>query len=146
MNWSFRTKLIVAFLLFSLVPALVLTFVMFGATEQLKDRAARTIWRNAISPARALSNSILLTGAKPPLECGPHLWPPHTAGVRDSRAVATPARDADTDAGRHGSFLGHPPGATPRGDREQQVMEHGVAVRATPCRPRKSGAPQNHAG
>ena len=38
MRWSFRTQLILAFLLFSLVPTLLMTLVMFEATEQLKDR------------------------------------------------------------------------------------------------------------
>ncbi len=59
MNWSFRTKLILALLLFSLVPTLIMTFVMYGATGQLKDRAARVIYRNALGVARALSDSSL---------------------------------------------------------------------------------------
>ena len=59
MNWSFRTKLILALLLFSLVPTLIMTFVMFGATGQLKDRAARVIYRNAVGISRALTDSTL---------------------------------------------------------------------------------------
>ena len=59
MNWSFRTKLILALLLFSLVPTLIMTFVMFGATGQLKDRAARVIYRNALGVSRALTDSTL---------------------------------------------------------------------------------------
>ena len=49
MSWSFRTKLILAFLLFSLVPTLLMTLVTFEATEQVKDRAARVIYRSALS-------------------------------------------------------------------------------------------------
>ncbi len=67
MNWSFRTKLILAFLLFSLVPTLVLTFVMFNATEQLKSRAGMVVYRNSLSAARALDNSSIVLDAKPPL-------------------------------------------------------------------------------
>lgn len=59
MNWSFRTKLILALLLFSLVPTFIMTFVMFGATGQLKDRAARVIYRNALGVSRALTDSTL---------------------------------------------------------------------------------------
>jgi methyl-accepting chemotaxis protein len=59
MRWSFRTKLIVAFLLFSLVPTLLMTYVTYQATEQVKDKAARVVFRNALSAARALSPSIL---------------------------------------------------------------------------------------
>src|SRR5947209_6971456 len=59
MRWSFRAKLILAFLLFSLIPTLLMTLVTFEATEQLKDRAARVIFRNAISAARALTPSVL---------------------------------------------------------------------------------------
>ena len=43
MKWSFRSKLILAFLLFSLVPTLLMTLVTFEATEQLKDRVGRVI-------------------------------------------------------------------------------------------------------
>jgi methyl-accepting chemotaxis protein len=67
MNWSFRSKLILALLLFSLVPTLIMSFVMYGATEQLKDRAARVIYRNALGTARALDNSSLTVASKPPL-------------------------------------------------------------------------------
>ena len=59
MRWSFRTQLILAFLTFSIVPTLVMTLVTFEATEQLKDRAARVIYRNAVGAARALENSPL---------------------------------------------------------------------------------------
>jgi len=57
MRWSFRTQLILAFLMFSLVPTLVMTLVTFEATEQLKDRAARVVYRNALAGARALDSS-----------------------------------------------------------------------------------------
>src|SRR5262249_6619173 len=69
MKWSFQTKLIVAFLLFSLVPTLILTVVMFDATEQLKDKAGMVLYRNALSPARGLGNSALLDlkDLKPPV-------------------------------------------------------------------------------
>jgi methyl-accepting chemotaxis protein len=59
MKWSFRTKLIVAFLAFSLVPTLVMTYVTYRATEEVKDRAARVIFRNARSAARGFTNSVL---------------------------------------------------------------------------------------
>ena len=59
MKWSFRHKLILAFLVFSLVPTALMTVVMFEATEQLKDRQARVVYRNALSGARGLSQTVL---------------------------------------------------------------------------------------
>ncbi len=56
MRWSFRTKLIVAFLLFSLVPTLIMMFVTFEASGQLEDRAASVISRNAAAAARSLDS------------------------------------------------------------------------------------------
>ena len=67
MNLTFRAKLIAAFLLFSMIPTLILSLVMFGATNQLKDRAARIIYRNALAAAGALDNSALLPDAQPPV-------------------------------------------------------------------------------
>lgn len=66
MKWSFRTKLIVAFLAFSLIPTLIMTYVTFQATEQIKDRAARVIYRNTVSATRALSPSPFETDRKDP--------------------------------------------------------------------------------
>ena len=42
MNWSFRSKLILALLLFSLVPTLIMSFVMYG----LSDLPIATGWRS----------------------------------------------------------------------------------------------------
>jgi len=68
MKWSFRHKLILAFLIFSLVPTALMTAVMFEATGQLKDRQARVVYRNALAAARALSPSSLAPpGEKPPV-------------------------------------------------------------------------------
>ena len=64
MKWSFRHKLILAFLLFSLVPTVLMTLVMFEATGQLKDRQARVVYRNALSAARALSPSALAASSE----------------------------------------------------------------------------------
>jgi methyl-accepting chemotaxis protein len=70
MNWSFRTKLVLALLLFSLVPTLIMTFVMFGATGQLEDRAARVIYRNALGVSRALTDSTLNPAPQVPIVKG----------------------------------------------------------------------------
>jgi methyl-accepting chemotaxis protein len=59
MNWSFRTKLVLALLLFSIVPASVLALVTWEATNQVKDKAARVLYRTALSAARALDRSTL---------------------------------------------------------------------------------------
>ena len=40
MKWTFRSKLMTAFLLFGLVPTLIMTFVTNQATDQLTDAAA----------------------------------------------------------------------------------------------------------
>ena len=55
MRWSFRNKLMLAFLLFSLVPSLILTVVSSQATDLLKDRAARLVYR-ARRPRKALTD------------------------------------------------------------------------------------------
>ena len=47
MSWNFRTRLMLAFLLFGLVPILILALVTLDATNQLKDRAARVVHRGA---------------------------------------------------------------------------------------------------
>ena len=69
MTWSFRHKLILAFFLFGIVPTALMTAVLFSATEQLKDRQARVIYRNTLAASRALENSVLeeARGVKPPL-------------------------------------------------------------------------------
>ncbi|MBX6312524.1 MAG: HAMP domain-containing protein [Isosphaeraceae bacterium] len=69
MRWSFRTKLTLALLLFGLVPTLLMTFVTFEATEQVKDRAARVVYRNALAGARAIDHSPLDApeDAQPPI-------------------------------------------------------------------------------
>jgi len=59
MKWSFRHKLILAFLFFSFVPTTLMTLLMYEATGQLKDRQARVVYRNALSVARGLSQSVL---------------------------------------------------------------------------------------
>ncbi len=59
MKWSFRTKLIVTFLLFGLLPTAIMAFVTIEATGQLKDRAGRVVYRNAVAAARALDRSAL---------------------------------------------------------------------------------------
>ena len=45
MKWTFRSKLMTAFLLFGLVPTLIMTFVTNQATDQLTDAAARLVYR-----------------------------------------------------------------------------------------------------
>ena len=60
-------KLIVAFLLFSLVPTIVMSVVMWGRTEQLKDRASRIIYRNTVARARAPGDFVVGWTRKQPL-------------------------------------------------------------------------------
>jgi methyl-accepting chemotaxis protein len=59
MKWTFRTKLMIAFLLFALVPTLIMTLVTTQATDQVKDASARLVYRGAYFAARALSRSPL---------------------------------------------------------------------------------------
>src|SRR4051794_30605608 len=59
MKWSFRSKLMTAFLLFGLVPTLIMTFVTTQATKQLTDAAARLVYRGSFFAAKALSRSPL---------------------------------------------------------------------------------------
>lgn len=59
MKWSFRSKLMTAFLLFGLVPTVIMTFVTNSAANQLTTAAARLVYRSAIFCAQSLSNSPL---------------------------------------------------------------------------------------
>jgi methyl-accepting chemotaxis protein len=59
MRLTFRTKLMIAFLLFALVPALIMTYVTTQATEQVTTASARLVYRGAYFAARALSRSPL---------------------------------------------------------------------------------------
>jgi methyl-accepting chemotaxis protein len=59
MKWTFRSKLMTVFLLFALVPTLIMTFVTTQATDQVKDASARLVYRGAYFAARALSRSPL---------------------------------------------------------------------------------------
>ena len=52
MKWTFRSKLMTAFLLFGLVPTLIMTFVTTQATKQLTDAAARLVYRGSLWPPR----------------------------------------------------------------------------------------------
>lgn len=69
MKWSFRSKLMTAFLLFGLVPTLIMTFVTNQATSQLTDSSARLVYRGAFFAAQALSRSPLeeARGGDPPV-------------------------------------------------------------------------------
>jgi methyl-accepting chemotaxis protein len=69
MRWSFRAKLVLAFLLFGLVPTLIMALVTIGATNQLTDRVGRIVYRSALSASRAMDNSDLQTGpdVRPPV-------------------------------------------------------------------------------
>ena len=59
MKWTFRSKLMTAFLLFGLVPTLIMTFVTNQATDQLTDAAARLVYRASTFAAQAMSRSPL---------------------------------------------------------------------------------------
>ncbi len=59
MKWSFRTKLMLSFLFFGLVPTLVMTYVTFQATGHLRDQLASRTRRAAKYAARALDRSLL---------------------------------------------------------------------------------------
>ena len=52
MKLTFRTKLMTAFLLFALVPAVIMTFVTSEATNQVTDASARLVYRGCVSPSR----------------------------------------------------------------------------------------------
>ncbi len=59
MKWTFRSKLMTAFLLFSLVPTLIMTLVTAQATTQVTDASARLVYRGALWTSKALSRSPL---------------------------------------------------------------------------------------
>src|SRR3954452_22352642 len=59
MKWTFRSKLMTAFLLFGLVPTLIMTFVTTQATNQLTDAASRLVYRGSLFASKALSRSPL---------------------------------------------------------------------------------------
>jgi len=59
MKWTFRSKLMTAFLFFGLVPTLIMTFVTNQATKQVTDASARLVYRGALWTCRALSRSPL---------------------------------------------------------------------------------------
>jgi methyl-accepting chemotaxis protein len=59
MNWTFRSKLMTAFLLFALVPTLIMTFVTLQATHQVADASERLVYRGAFFASKALSRSPL---------------------------------------------------------------------------------------
>lgn len=59
MRWSFRTKLILAFFLFGIVPALLMMWVTFNATNQLRADRGMMIHRNTFRTATTLGNSPL---------------------------------------------------------------------------------------
>jgi methyl-accepting chemotaxis protein len=59
MKWTFRSKLMTAFLLFGLVPTLIMTFVTNQATDQLTDSAARLVYRASTFAAQSMGRSPL---------------------------------------------------------------------------------------
>ncbi len=59
MKLTFRSKLMTSFMLFALVPTLIMTFVTTQATNQLTDASARLVYRGALWTAKALSRSPL---------------------------------------------------------------------------------------
>ena len=59
MKWTFRSKLMTAFLLFGLVPTLIMTFVTNQATNQLTDSAARLVYRASTFAAQSMGRSPL---------------------------------------------------------------------------------------
>ncbi|MFO0959076.1 MAG: methyl-accepting chemotaxis protein [Isosphaeraceae bacterium] len=63
MVFSFRARLILVILLLVLIPTSLLSLVVYDASGQLRDRAARIVFRLAIAAARALNQSIIATGA-----------------------------------------------------------------------------------
>jgi methyl-accepting chemotaxis protein len=65
MSWSLRTKLILTFVLFGLIPALVTTYVALDDSQKLKVRSTRLAERAAIFTLAALSRSPLDDGISP---------------------------------------------------------------------------------
>lgn len=59
MKFTFRSKLMTAFLLFGLVPTLLMTLVTFQATEQMRGSSARLVLRGAVFAAQTLGRSPL---------------------------------------------------------------------------------------
>ena len=59
MKLTFRTKLMTAFLLFALVPAVIMTFVTSEATRQVTDTSARLVYRGAYFASQVLIRSPL---------------------------------------------------------------------------------------
>src|SRR3954469_6303968 len=59
MKWTFRSKLMTGFLLFGLVPTLIMTFVTTQATSQVADASARLVYRGSLWTSKALSRSPL---------------------------------------------------------------------------------------
>jgi hypothetical protein len=57
MKWTFRSKLMTAFLLFGLVPTLIMTFVTNQATDHLTDSAARLVYRASTFAAQSMGRS-----------------------------------------------------------------------------------------
>jgi methyl-accepting chemotaxis protein len=57
MKVTFRTKLMIAFLIFGFVPTVIMTFVTTHATNQLTEQAARVVYRAALWTVRSLSRS-----------------------------------------------------------------------------------------
>lgn len=68
MPFSFRTRLLLVILLLVLIPTSLLTLVVYDASGQIRDRAARIVFRQAVSSARSLNPSIIAAGpmADPP--------------------------------------------------------------------------------
>ena len=60
MKWSFRSKLMTAFLLFGLVPTLIMTFVTFAGDRAAQGPGRRAlVYRSAMFAAEAMSRSPL---------------------------------------------------------------------------------------
>ena len=59
MKWSFRRKLMTAFLCFGLVPTLIMTLVTTRATSQLTESSARLVYRAAHFASQILIRSPL---------------------------------------------------------------------------------------
>jgi methyl-accepting chemotaxis protein len=67
MKWSFRRKLLLALLLFSLVPTSIATLVTLEASGKLTDRTAHVLRRAAVLGATGLSQSPLEEAKKLPV-------------------------------------------------------------------------------
>jgi methyl-accepting chemotaxis protein len=59
MKFTFRAKLMLAFLLFALVPTVIMTFVTLHTAGQLTDQAARLVYRGSLWATKTLSRSPL---------------------------------------------------------------------------------------